>query len=218
MKRLRVALMLAVGLALVGAVAQVTRQEFDGLVDQVDVLHAEVVLLKIHVLQLKDQIGEAEIEAAPLPPTVPERSAERTVPRPAATVRNASGKPLWINSAHCRYQVHCDYCLANEAWRQSIAANLGYEMPPAGTCPYGMTLAVAKRKRLDLIGKRIADGLVTPEHGYEVAVKLGLIQDGDPVPWDDESRLEVGDDRRHRVAVTCGGACGGLCFGCPILG
>jgi len=206
MKRIHIALILAVSLLLVGAVAQVTREEFDALADQVRSLRSDVALLKVRVRQLRAHIRglEQEETMAAVPPASP-------------AVRGESGLPLWVESAHCRYRVHCDYCLGDEQWHQSIGATLGYEMPAFGTCPYGMTLAAARQNRLDLIATRVADGLITPEQGYAAAVKLGLIEGGAPAPWDDESRLDVGDDRRHRVAVTCGGGCGGLCFGCPVL-
>ncbi len=226
MKRLHILLILAVSLFFVGAVAQVTRKEFDALAAEVRMLRAEVVLLKVQVRQLRTHVRDLEQGE-------PEVAAPAEQPEQGAAL-SGEGKPLWVESSACRGgSVHCDWCPFVIDRRDTPASATGlpgahmwplvdilgrFTPPPDSRCPFGVTFDDASNRRFLRLQERVRNGTATPEAAYESAVYFGMIEDGDPAPWDDESRLEVGDDRRQQVKVTCGGACGGLCFGCPVLG
>ena len=78
----------------------------------------------------------------------------------------------WIDSAHCGYRAHCDYCLGQKSWHRRQGQN--FDMPTFSTCPWGETLTSGKERRAALIIQRVKDGTLTAQQAIDSLVALDI--------------------------------------------
>lgn len=79
---------------------------------------------------------------------------------------------LWIETAPCKARAHCDYCLGNRDWHESLSKR--FETPVFGSCPFGVTLQVAQHVRAEMVDRRVADGKLTARQAAVSLTAVGI--------------------------------------------